>query len=62
MEADSPPPQTSILEHPPMDVPAPPTSLAVLGSAVGGAEGSGLQAEPMDLDTQRLRIVREKGE
>ena len=45
-----------------MDVPAPPTSLAVLGSAVGGAEGSGLQAELMDLDTQRVRIVREKGE
>ena len=45
-----------------MDGPAPPTSPTVLGSAVGGDEGSGLQAEPMDLDTQRVRIVREKGE
>ena len=29
---------------------------------MGGDEGSGLQAEPMDLDTQRVRIVCEKGE
>ena len=62
MEADTPPPQTSILEHPPMDGPAPPTSPTVLGSTVGGDEGSGLQAEPMDLDKQRVRIVCEKGE